>query len=93
VSFFVCVALCAVFCLSVVCLIVVPLPPVKSPLEVQLNNNSVHPAVLLKFTRVRLGEKKGELSRTGSHRDDTGKQLGRLGQKAPGLAAARDGEQ
>jgi hypothetical protein len=47
VSFIVCVALCAVFCLSVVCylcdsvlcLIRVPQPPDKSPFAVQINNN------------------------------------------------------
>jgi hypothetical protein len=52
VSFIVSVALCVVFCLNVVCyfvryvyfcvlcLIVVPLPPCKNPLAVQLNNNN-----------------------------------------------------
>jgi type IV secretory pathway component VirB8 len=50
-SFIVCVALCAVFCLNVVfvlcdmcicvlCLIVVPLPPGKNPFVVQINNNN-----------------------------------------------------
>jgi hypothetical protein len=46
VSFTVCVALCAVFCLRVVllcvicvlCLIVVPLPPGRNPFAVHLNN-------------------------------------------------------
>jgi hypothetical protein len=49
--------------------------------------------VLFELTRVRLGKKPGEISKTESHRDDTGKQLGRFGQKAPGVAAARDGQQ
>jgi hypothetical protein len=51
VSFIVCIALSAVFCLSVVCyfcemcifvlcLTVVPLPPGKNPFAVQLNNNN-----------------------------------------------------
>jgi hypothetical protein len=49
VSFIVRVALCAVFCLSVVCyfvcyvylcLVVVPLLQGKTPFEVQLNNNN-----------------------------------------------------
>jgi hypothetical protein len=50
-SFIVCVALCAVYCLSVVCflcdvyfyvlyLIVVILPPVKNPFAVKLNKDN-----------------------------------------------------
>jgi hypothetical protein len=57
-SFIVCLPLWAVFCLSVVCyivwyvyfcvlrLIVVPLPPGKTPLAIQLNNNFVYFDVL-----------------------------------------------
>jgi hypothetical protein len=42
-SFIVCVALCAVFCLSVecyfvLCLILVPLPPDKTPFAAEVNN-------------------------------------------------------